>query len=341
MPGATKTPIAAGSIELGPIPFNLYASGEGGRLVLFCRSGFKITKRHLTVLGDSNRSFFVNSDEEDSYMDYASERLDQIVSDPKIQVSEKTKVVHGVGRRVVQKLLEDPRSGHALATSGRYVESITDLLMTSPMVINNLFAISSIDSYTFSHSVNSCALCLLIGEKLIGRKREELWNIGLGALLFDIGKTRVDKKILFKASSLTDKEVEEVRKHALYSYDIIRSQNLPEPVALMGRSHHERIDGSGYPDGLKGGDIHLWARIAAVIDVYDAITSDRVYKKMGTHLDALNEIAEQTDKFDGDIFNTLLDVVLHNERLIKDFHNKRLTPEQLEAIIGDGGEADE
>ena len=329
------TSIVPSSIELGPISFNLYASSPSSKLVLFCRSGFEITKRHLDALSDSNRTFHVSTKDATQYLDYAYERLERFVRDPAVKVSDKAKIVHGVGKRIVQQLLEEPRSGKVIIKSGRFIENHIDLIMASPRVVNHLFALSSTDSYTFSHSINVCTLCLLMGEKILGRKREDLWNLGMGGLLHDIGKTKVDQKILFKSSPLTDEEMDEMRSHAVNSYEIIKEHGLPEPILLTGLSHHERYDGSGYPDGLAGDGIHICARIAAVADVYDAITSDRVYKKMCSHIDALNEIAACLHQFDEDIFDSLLDVVLHNNKLIRDFHKKLLTSDRLFRQFGE------
>ena len=180
MPTQQMTAIVPSSIELGPISFDLHASGPRGELVLFCRSGFEITKRHLDALSDSNRTFYVRIKDTGDYLDYAYERLGHIVRNPVIKVSDKAKIVYGVGKRIVHQLLEAPRSGQVVAKSGRYIESHIDLIMSSPRVVNDLFALSSTDSYTFSHSLNVCTLCLLMGEKILGRKREDLWNIGMG-----------------------------------------------------------------------------------------------------------------------------------------------------------------
>ncbi len=329
------TAIVPSSIELGPISFNLHASDPRGNLVLFCRAGFEITKRHLAALGDSNRSFYVSTKDAARYLDYAYERLERFVRDPKVKVSDKAKVLHGVGKRIVHQLLEEPRSGQAIEKSGRYIENHIDLIMASPRVVNHLFALSSADSYTFSHSLNVCTLCLLMGEKIFGRKREDLWNIGMGGLLHDIGKTKVDQKILFKSSPLTDEEMAEMRKHSVFSYEILKEHSLPEPILLTGRSHHERCDGSGYPDGLACDSIHICARIAAIVDVYDAITSNRIYRKMRPHLDALTEMSSCIHQFDKKIFNALLDIVIHNDKLIQDFHHKLLTSDRLFQQFGE------
>jgi len=108
-------------------------------------------------------------------------------------------------------------------------------------------------------------------------------------------------------------------RHPIFSDDIISGHGLPREVASAGRSHHERLDGSGYPDGLKGNEIHPFARITAVADVYDAITTDRVYRKQRPHIEALSIIAEDKEKYDLKAFSALLRVVLRNDLLIESF----------------------
>lgn len=311
--------IAAESVELGPIPFDLYAQGPDGRPVLFCRAGYPVTSTHKKRLKQSTRIFYIGADDESTYLDYAFERIEKIVANPEIRLDDKSKIVHEVGRRTVHRLLENPRSGANVADSRRVVDNYIELVIRSPEAAANLFALSSIDAYTFSHSLNVCTFCLMIGEKMFGTDRELLWELGMGGLLHDIGKTQVDQSVLFKPSTLTDEEMEEVRKHAVFSHEIIEEHKLPHGVQAAGRSHHERTDGSGYPDGLRGSKIHPFARIAAVADVYDAITSDRVYKKQKPHIQALKTIAELESKFDPDSLEALVQIVLRNESLIDKF----------------------
>ena len=340
MPTQQMNSIIPSSIELGPIPFNLFASGGGGGggLVLFCRSGFEITDHHLALLGDCNRLFYVGSDDMDSYFDYAADRLSHIVGSDSTRISEKAKIVRGVGTRIARQLMKDPQSNQAVSNSSSYVENLTKLIFSSPMAVGHLFDISSADSYTFSHSVNVCTLCLLIGERMLGRNREDLWGLGMGGLLHDIGKTRVNQETLAKSELLSEEEMAEMRRHSVFSHEIIKGNSLPVSVQAVGRSHHERVDGSGYPEGLESGEIHPFARIAAVADVYDAITSERVYRKMRTPLAALGEMAGEADRFDQDAFDALLDVVLHNKQLIRRFRSGRIFADRR---IGDdvGGAA--
>jgi HD-GYP domain-containing protein (c-di-GMP phosphodiesterase class II) len=317
------TCIPANSIEIGQIPFNLYYP-DRGRMVLFCRSGFPVTPRHKELLKASPRIFYVGSDEMAAYFDYAYERLERIISNPEIRVSDKAKVLHGIGRKTVQKLMEEPRSGEALEHSDKVVTSYIDLVLSSREAARYLFALSASDAYTFSHSVNVCTFCLLIGEKMYGQDKAILWELGMSGLLHDVGKTMVDQEILFKPARLSEAEMQEVRKHVLYSHQLIKEHGLPESVQAAGLSHHERMDGTGYPEGLKGSDTHAYAKIAAVSDVYDAITSNRVYKKERPHLFALTEMSTIKDKFESTIFDALLQIVLRSEELIDKFWRSEL-----------------
>jgi HD-GYP domain-containing protein (c-di-GMP phosphodiesterase class II) len=136
-----------------------------------------------------------------------------------------------------------------------------------------------VDDYTFAHSVNVCVLSIISGIGL-GYSISRLKELGVGAILHDIGKLKVPQELLKKPSQLTVEEFEEIKKHTIYGYEILKNNKKVSMVsAFIAFGHHERYDGSGYPLQLKGESIHHCARIVAVADVYDALTSDRVYRK--------------------------------------------------------------
>ncbi|MFZ5989742.1 MAG: HD-GYP domain-containing protein [Bacillota bacterium] len=159
------------------------------------------------------------------------------------------------------------------------VNKIIDELLNNREVIVNLADIKSVDDYTFEHSVNVCILSLITGIGL-GYNVLRLKDLGVGALLHDIGKLRIPEEILKKPSQLSVEEFEEIKKHTIYGYEILKKcKNISMISAFIAFGHHERYDGSGYPLQLRGENIHQCARIVAVADVYDALTSDRVYRK--------------------------------------------------------------
>lgn len=131
--------------------------------------------------------------------------------------------------------------------------------------------------YTFSHEIDACVISILFGRKM-GLSIDDLRVLAAGVLLFDIGKLKIDDGILNKADNLTDEEFREVNMHVDYAVDILnKSENIPEDILNVALTHHERFDGSGYPNGVSGLNIPIFGRMAAIIDCYDAMTSQRPY----------------------------------------------------------------
>jgi HD-GYP domain-containing protein (c-di-GMP phosphodiesterase class II) len=141
----------------------------------------------------------------------------------------------------------------------------------------------------------------------------QLTHIRRGALLHDIGKMGVPDSILLKTDGLTDEEWDKMRKHTDFAYDMLSSIRYLQPALDIPYCHHEKWDGSGYPRGLKGEQIPIAARIFAVADVWDAITSDRPYRKGWSKEQALEHIKEQSGKyFDPQVVEEFL-IVISNE----------------------------
>lgn len=167
------------------------------------------------------------------------------------------------------------------------VDNIIDELLTNDHVLVQLSDIRAFDDYLFAHSVNVCVLSIMTGITLV-YERQHLMELGVGALLHDIGKTRVDAEILNKPDDLTRDEFEEVKRHTEYGFEILREyQEVTLLSAHIAYQHHERWDGQGYPRGLCGREIHEYARIVAVADVYDALLADRPYRPSYTVSQAL------------------------------------------------------
>lgn len=187
------------------------------------------------------------------------------------------------------------------------VKDMINQLLSTDSLITNLTEIRSINDYTFGHSVNVGILSIITGIS-IDFSKDTLLELGLGAILHDIGKTRVSMKVLNKPGRLTDEEYNEIKKHTLIGFDIIQnSEKLDESISFIALNHHERYDGKGYPNRLKGEDIPLFSRIVSVADVYDALTNDRVYRAKLKKNQAIEYITSTTDKqFDPEIVDKLM-----------------------------------
>lgn len=163
-------------------------------------------------------------------------------------------------------------------TVKKVVDNLIDELLNNSNILVNLSDIRTFDDYTFAHSVNVCILSIMTGITLAYHDLK-LKELGTGALLHDIGKTKIDKAILNKAEALTREEFAEIKHHTEYGFDILRSyDDLSLLSAHVAYQHHERWDGKGYPRQLAGDNIHAYARIVAAADVYDALLADRPYR---------------------------------------------------------------
>ncbi len=173
-------------------------------------------------------------------------------------------------------------------------EMINDLLYSSD-VLGNLTEIQGFDDYTYHHSVNTTIIALILGIAS-GYSEQKLIELGMGVLMHDIGKIKIPEEILNKKTPLTEEEFREIKQHAIYGFDILRKNNdlslLSSHVAFQ---HHEKFDGSGYPRGLKGSEIHEYGKLAAVADVYEALTSKRVYRRAVDPNEAYEYIISQSN----------------------------------------------
>jgi len=181
-----------------------------------------------------------------------------------------------------------------LATEGKLrvaaIHKISDLLYStmqhSGSMVSSLQLLSSVDSYTYTHSLNTAMYSFLIG-KWMGFSPQELKSLIQGGLLHDIGKARVPQELLNKQGSLTMEEFDIIKQHVPLGDQILEeSGDWPLEVRDAVRFHHERVDGSGYPYQRRFAEVCCYARIVAVADAFDAITSNRVYKRAGTPFDA-------------------------------------------------------
>ncbi|MDI3256789.1 MAG: HD-GYP domain-containing protein [Kyrpidia sp.] len=158
------------------------------------------------------------------------------------------------------------------------VADLVDEVRRNPQILQQVVDIYTADGFLYHHSVRVAILSIGLGIGA-GLAEGQIRDLGVGALLHDVGKLRIPPEILNKPSALTAEEFELVKRHTIYGYDMLRAlDSVSVPSAHVALQHHERVDGSGYPQGLTGQQQHILGRIAAIADVYDAMTSHRVYR---------------------------------------------------------------
>jgi putative nucleotidyltransferase with HDIG domain len=196
--------------------------------------------------------------------------------------------------QLVRTVLHDVRLGKAIELEQvePVVQNITESILRNPGALTGLLRIKNKDDYTFLHSVSVCTL-LVAFCRSGGIDAETTRQAGIGGLLHDTGKALVPDAVLNKPGRLTDEEFEIIKKHPSDGHNILRESQLVGEIPLdITLHHHERMDGSGYPDKLAGEQISTLAQMAAIVDVYDAITADRCYHKGMPAAEALRKMYE-------------------------------------------------
>lgn len=184
-------------------------------------------------------------------------------------------------RAAVARALQDAKMGRGLSVEGvsASVRAMADSIIRNPHALSSLSRLKSLDEYTYYHSVNTCVLAMALGRQM-NMGRQPLSQLGLGVLLHDIGKTQVPADLLTKQGRLTDSETEAIKQHVMRGVDYLSGTlHLGAEVLLPVLEHHERMNGTGYPHHRKRAELSEVGLIAGVVDVYDALTSDRPYRK--------------------------------------------------------------
>ena len=220
--------------------------------------------------------------------------------------------IQAKAKKAVISMFQEARMGNALKVgeAASLVEEISGSVMRNPSALLSLARLKNKDDYTYLHSVAVCALMVALGRQS-GMAGEELHSVGMAGLLHDLGKVGIPEEVLNKPGRLTDEEFDIIKQHPAKGWEILKASYDVNDMALdVCRHHHERVDGKGYPDKLSGEALSVYARMGAVCDVYDAITSERCYKEPWEPATALRKMAEWQDgQFDEAIFQAFVKTV--------------------------------
>ncbi len=203
---------------------------------------------------------------------------------------------------------DDPEtlSNSAMSAASEILQSLDH----NKSVVFSVDALKVSDEYTFKHCVDVGAISMIVAQKL-GETTRFLQDIALAGVLHDLGKSKIPNEILNKPARLTDEEWEIMRLHPIYSYKMIAHiDTISKEVKHAVFEHHENIDGTGYPLGIKGDTICKMAKILAVADVYDALVTERPYKEAKNPADALEIMMGMSNKFDIEILKTFINCVI-------------------------------
>ncbi len=215
---------------------------------------------------------------------------------------------------IVEGLAQNPRSEELMRDTKQSVTDLTDVIMKNPTTFYGLMKINNYDYYTFTHSVNVATLSLALAMAAGMTDKKELADLGLGSILHDLGKSKVENNLINKPGKLTDIEYVKVKNHVILGYEMLHgNKSIPERALFPLLQHHEKLTGAGYPNKLTADKIHIFGRIAAIIDIYDALTTERAYKKAFRPFDALTLITKTEGEFDKDLITVFIKLIHKQE----------------------------
>lgn len=211
-------------------------------------------------------------------------------------------------RKAVASMFQDIRMGRAIEAEAvmPLVEEISASVSRNVHALISLVRLKTVDDYTYMHSVAVCALMAALAKEL-KMSDEEVRQAAYAGLMHDLGKASIPLDILNKPGALTDNEFDVIKQHPKMGYDMLIKASVSDPVTLdVCLHHHEKADGSGYPDRLNSDQISVFAKMSAICDVYDAVTSTRAYKPAWEPGIALKRMASWRGHFDPEIFKAFV-----------------------------------
>lgn len=249
---------------------------------------------------------------EDELQKVASENIKHIQRVSFQQEVNKAREILSQGKTAVTSMFHEVRMGNAIKISDAepLVEEISDSIARNPEAFLNLARLKDVDDYTYLHSVAVCGLMIALAKQL-GLSAQDIKDAGIAGLLHDMGKANIPNHVLNKPGKLTDDEFAIIKEHPRKGWEILNLAEGANPIALdVCLHHHEKVDGKGYPEGISGEQLTLFARMGAVCDVYDALTSNRCYKNGWEPAETLRKMAEwRHGHFDETVFHAFVKTI--------------------------------
>ncbi len=308
--------------------FDLYLPGPAGYVLYRSRNVPFNEKTRQNLLAHGVKSLYMKSTDSQKYALYIENNLSNIIADPTVKIEQKCRLLYDASINIARELLSDPGSPAAVKRSARAMENMVDLYLRDDGGIRKLLELMPEDYRLYTHSTNVATFSIALGRALGIYSKDDLHQLALGAMLHDIGKSKVPKDILMKPTRLTAEEFEIMKLHVPHGCRLAEvNPVVPKQALVPILYHHERLSGTGYPRGIAGEEIPLFGKITAVADAFDAMTSNRVYQAALPPFKAMEHLLAATDQYDRR-------VVIEMMKLLGPDYSRKEQPEMVgEKII--------
>lgn len=290
-----------------PTTFDLHLR-VADQVILYLRAGDRLDEEKIRALEtrDSGNHFLVKEEDRKAYKTYVH---NQMISS-NLNVREKAVVLRESSMTLMEELFEHPDVNKALDASRPVIKEFVEFMKAEPEAMSHLISLSGHDFYTYNHSLDVSIYSLGLGESLTLNK-VELEELGVAALLHDVGKRQISLDILCKKGPLSDAEWAQMQKHPQYGLAILDGHpNVTDAIKAACFEHHESWVGNGYPQQISGQEIHPFARVVAITDTYDAMTTQRSYNVPMTPVDAVTTMKEKiSGRYDPEMLKAMYSVL--------------------------------
>jgi HD-GYP domain-containing protein (c-di-GMP phosphodiesterase class II) len=230
-----------------------------------------------------------------------------------IPLAARAGALNEVVRDVLQAAFTRDNADQTISAAEKLGGLAADIITSDEFATSDLFDVLHHDYATFTHSANVAFYCGMLGAEL-GFSKEEIQLVTTGGLLHDLGKLEIGEDILCKPGRLDESEFRRIKMHPLMGFrKLAHRSDVSEAQLMMAYQHHERLDGKGYPVGQKENDIHRWAKICSVVDVFEALTSQRPYRSPMPHSKAIAVLKRESGTaFDPEILQCWIAIIQRN-----------------------------
>lgn len=293
-------PIALDTLCPTPVlNFDLYIWPDRRKgLVLYKERNYRLDSEDLSRLLERGlQALYIPSDSHAAYRRYL---FDDVVNNAGAAPAQRYKVLTRATRSAFNAAFRAISPKHLVDFAEQFGTHMSDIICSGDLQPSDLLALMQHDYYTYTHSVNVCTCAVALANMLWDDPGADLQPIAKGSVMHDLGKRHVPRYLLNKRGALSENDREQIQQHARLGFDDLCMREDVSWAGLMAvYQHHEHVDGSGYPAKLTGEEIHEWAQICAIADVFDALTSDRSYRRASR----LQDVLEYLDSRAGRHFN--------------------------------------